>query len=107
MRPNELLRFVSLLARSGMLAWPTMIAPAALSFATTVASCGATSSWPARLNPSQPAVVTCPLMLVFALMTIGTPQSGPRAAPPPCAASASSRAASASASLRNTVSIAP
>ena len=46
MRPNELLRFVSLLARSGMLACPTMMAPAALNFATTVASCGATSSWP-------------------------------------------------------------
>ena len=83
-----------------------MMAPAALNFATTVASCGATSSWPARVKPSQPAVVTWPLMLVFALMTIGTPQSGPRA-PPPVAASASWRAASASASLRNTVSIAP
>ena len=41
MRPNELLRFVSLLARSGMLASPTMMAPAALNFATIVASCGA------------------------------------------------------------------
>jgi len=105
-RPNELLRFVSLLARSGMLASPTMIAPAALNFATIGASCGATSSCPARRNPSQPAVVTCPLTLAFALMTIGTPQSGPRA-PAPFAASASSRAASASASRRNTVSIAP
>ena len=41
-----------------MLASPTMMAPAALNFATIVASCGATSSWPARLKPSQPAVVT-------------------------------------------------
>ena len=40
-RPNELLRLVSLLARSGMLVCPTMMAPAALNFATTVASCGA------------------------------------------------------------------
>ena len=41
MRPNELLRFVSLFARSGMLASPTMMAPAALNFATIVASRGA------------------------------------------------------------------
>ena len=28
------------------------------------------------MKPSQPADVTCPLMLVFALMTIGTPHNG-------------------------------
>ena len=106
-RPNELLRLVSLLAKSGMLARPTMIAPAARSLATMVASFGAMSSYPGRVKPSQPAVVICPCTLVLALITMGTPQSGPRATPAPFAASASSRAASASALSRNTVSIAP
>ena len=105
-RPNDVLRFVSLLARSGMFASPTTIAPAARSRPTIVASRGATSSWPGVVKPAHPAVVICPATLVLALMTIGTPHSGPRVAPP-AAASASSRDASARASSRSTVSIAP
>jgi hypothetical protein len=42
-RANEVLRLVSLLARSGMLARPTTMAPAAFSRATMVASRGAIS----------------------------------------------------------------
>ena len=61
-----------------MLASPTTMAPAAVSLATMVASRGAISSAPGRVNPSQPAVVIWPATLVFALMTIGTPQSAPR-----------------------------
>jgi hypothetical protein len=45
-RPNELLRVVSEFAKSGMFVWPIRMAPAARSFETTVASRGATSSWP-------------------------------------------------------------
>ena len=107
MRPNEVLRLVSLLARSGMLASPTTMAPAAVSLATMVASRGAISSWPGRVNPSQPAVVIWPATLVLALMTIGTPQSAPWAPAAPADAAASWRAASASAGARSTVSIAP
>ena len=90
-----------------MLASPRTMAPAAVSRATMVASRGATSSWPARVNPAQPAVVIWPATLVFALMTMGTPQSAPRVAPAACVAAASWRAASASAGARSTVSIAP
>ena len=60
MRPKELLRLVSEFAKSGMLVWPRITAPAARSFATTVASRGAISSCPGTVKPSQPAVVTSP-----------------------------------------------
>ena len=106
-RPNELLRFVSLFARSGMFAMPTMIAPDPRNLVTIVASFGAMSSYPGFVKPAHPAVVTSPLTLVFALTTIGTPHSAPRATFFPSAASASSRAAAASASARSTVSMAP
>jgi hypothetical protein len=43
---KELLRLVSLAAKSGMLVWPMMMAPAARRRATIVASRGAMSSWP-------------------------------------------------------------
>ena len=90
-----------------MLASPTTMAPAAVSLATMVASRGATSSWPGRVNPAQPAVVIWPATLVFALMTMGTPHSAPRAPAAPGDVAASWRAASASAGARRTVSIAP
>ena len=45
-RPNAVLMFVSLAAKSGMFVCPRITAPAALSLATTVASIGATSSSP-------------------------------------------------------------
>ena len=45
-RPYDVLRFVSLAAKSGMLVWPRITAPAARSFATMVASFGAISSCP-------------------------------------------------------------
>ena len=106
-RPNELLRLVSLLARSGMFAMPMMIAPAPRNFSTIVASFGATNSCPGFVKPAHPAVVIWPFTLVFALITIGTPHKGPRRTFPPRVASASSRAASARASRRSTVSIAP
>ena len=86
-----------------MFASPTMMAPAASRFATMVASLGAMSSYPGRENPSQPAVVTFPRTLVFALTTMGTPQSGPWV--PSLAASL--RAAAVSACSRRMVSMAP
>ena len=77
MRPNEVERLSSELAKSGMLVWPMMMAPAARSLATTGASLGANSSWPFMVKPAQPLVVIWPAMEVLALITMGTPQSGP------------------------------
>src|SRR5204862_8061780 len=80
-----------------------MMAPAALSFATTVASRGAINSCPGTTYPYQPALVTRPFTLVFALMTIGTPHSGPRlSCAPDFTAAASWAAAVASAPAEST-----
>ena len=48
-RPNAVLRFVSLAAKSGMLVLPRITTPAARSLRTIVASLGATSSCPGKV----------------------------------------------------------
>ncbi len=105
-RPKAVLRLVSLAAKSGIFVCPKIIAPAARSLATTVASFGAINSWPGILYPCQPSVVIKPFTQVFALITTGTPHKGPRwYALPPVAAALSSSAAACSAFARSSVCI--
>src|SRR4029079_3256052 len=79
------------IANSSQLSLPTITAPAARSFAVTVASYAGTN----RSRIFEPAVVRRPAVQMTSLSAIGTPASGPGSSPPATRRSISAAAASA------------